>query len=35
MKRYRTDKPASEADTFAAVQDVYRRLTGMEPPPRG
>jgi DNA ligase-1 len=34
VKRYRTDKPASEADTFAAVQAIYRRATGTEPPPR-
>ena len=34
VKRYRPDKPASEADTFEAVQAVYRRATGAEPPPR-
>ena len=34
VKRYRADKPASEADTFAAVQGIYRRATGTEPPPR-
>ena len=30
IKRYRTDKNASEADTIAAVRDIYRRLTGVE-----
>jgi DNA ligase-1 len=34
VKRYRPEKPASEADTFAMVQDTYRQLTGAEPPPR-
>jgi len=34
VKRYRSDKPSSEADTFAAVQAIYRRATGTEPPPR-
>jgi DNA ligase-1 len=28
IKRYRTDKNASEADTIAAVRDIYRRITG-------
>jgi DNA ligase-1 len=32
VKRYRTDKTAAEADTFATVQDIYRRTTGREPP---
>jgi DNA ligase-1 len=32
VKRYRTDKPASEADTIEAVRDVYCRMTGLEPP---
>jgi DNA ligase-1 len=30
IKRYRTDKTAAEADTIAAVQEIYRR-TGVEP----
>src|SRR5262245_16493689 len=34
VKRHRPDKPASEADTFAAVQQIYRETTGLEPPPR-
>ncbi len=34
VKRYRTDKTPDEADTFAAVQQVYRAATGKEPPPR-
>jgi len=34
VKRYRAEKPASEADTFATVQDTYRQLTGTEPPSR-
>jgi ATP-dependent DNA ligase I len=28
IKRYRTDKTAAETDTIAAVQEIYRRLTG-------
>jgi DNA ligase-1 len=32
VKRYRTDKPASEADTLAAVQAIYTQTTGREPP---
>lgn len=32
VKGYRHDKPAAEADTLAAVQDIYRRSTGHEPP---
>jgi DNA ligase-1 len=32
VKRYRTDKTAAEADTFATIQDIYRRTTGREPP---
>jgi DNA ligase-1 len=32
VKRYRDDKRAEDADTFAAVQAIYRDLTG-EPPP--
>ena len=34
VKRYRTDKPAEEADTFAAVQGIYERATGEDPPAR-
>jgi DNA ligase-1 len=30
IKRYRTDKTAAEADTIAAVRDIYRRLIGAE-----
>jgi DNA ligase-1 len=32
VKRYRSDKTAAEADTFATVQAIYRRTTGREPP---
>jgi DNA ligase-1 len=32
VKRYRTDKAAVEADTIDAVREVYRRMTGLEPP---
>jgi DNA ligase-1 len=34
VKRYRTDKAAAEADTFAAVQRLYARGTGLAPPVR-
>jgi DNA ligase-1 len=34
VKRYRPDKSAAEADTFASVQSIYTRMTGLEPPPR-
>jgi DNA ligase-1 len=34
VKRYRTDKPASEADTFATIQAIYRQTAGQEPPVR-
>ena len=30
IKRYRTDKTAAEADTIAAVQQIYSRATGLE-----
>jgi DNA ligase-1 len=30
IKRYRTDKTAAEADTIEAVQQIYRRMTGIE-----
>jgi DNA ligase-1 len=33
VKSYRQDKRASEADTIATVQDIYRRSTGRELPP--
>jgi len=32
VKRYRSDKAAADADTFASVQAIYRQTTG-EPPP--
>ena len=32
VKRYRSDKTAAEADTFATIQAIYRQTTG-EPPP--
>jgi DNA ligase-1 len=32
VKRYRPDKPAAEADTFATVQELFRRSVGKEPP---
>jgi DNA ligase-1 len=34
VKRYRTDKGPGEADTFATIQSLYRRTTGLEPPVR-
>jgi DNA ligase-1 len=34
VRRYRSDKRADEADTFATIQDLYRRATGLEPPVR-
>jgi DNA ligase-1 len=30
IKRYRTDKTAAEADTIATVQQIYRRMTGLD-----
>ncbi len=33
VKRYRADKTAAEADTFATVQKIYEEMTGREPPP--
>jgi DNA ligase-1 len=30
IKRYRTDKTAAEADTIETVQEIYRRMTGLE-----
>lgn len=32
VKGYRPDKPASEADTLAAVQEIYAATTGKAPP---
>jgi DNA ligase-1 len=34
VKRYRTDKQASDADTFATIQAIYRQTAGQEPPVR-
>jgi DNA ligase-1 len=34
VKGYRPDKSSADADTFSTVQDIYRRLTGLEPPAR-
>jgi DNA ligase-1 len=34
VKRYRTDKSWAEADTFKAVQTIYKQQTGLEPPVR-
>jgi DNA ligase-1 len=34
VKGYRPDKPASEADTFATIQQIYKEMTGLEPPAR-
>ena len=34
VKRYRDDKAAAEADTFATVQSIYQQMTGEPPPPR-
>jgi DNA ligase-1 len=31
--RYRDDKTTAGADTFEAVRELYRKTTGMEPPP--
>jgi DNA ligase-1 len=31
VKRYRTDKTAAEADTIGSVQEIYRRMTGLDP----
>jgi len=35
VKGYRPDKTAAEADTLAALQEIWRVQTGLEPPPRG
>jgi DNA ligase-1 len=34
VKRHRPDKMSAEADTFSAVQQIYREMTGIDPPPR-
>ncbi len=34
VKRYRIDKTAGQADTFATIQSLYARATGLEPPVR-
>ena len=34
VKRYRTDKTAAEADTFATIQSIYQQTTGQPPPVR-
>jgi DNA ligase-1 len=34
VKRYRTDKTAAEADTFATIQRLYFEATGLEAPGR-
>ncbi len=33
VKAYRPDKSAAEADTLATLQEIWRRQTGLEPPP--
>jgi DNA ligase-1 len=35
VKGYRPDRGAVDADTFTAVQEAYRQLTGEEPPRAG
>ena len=32
VKRYRPDKSAAEADTFATIQEIYQQTTGLTPP---
>ncbi len=34
VKRHRADKPASEADSFTALQILYRQTTGLDAPVR-
>jgi DNA ligase-1 len=34
VKRYRPDKSAGEADTFATIQAIYQQTTGLAPPVR-
>jgi DNA ligase-1 len=33
VKRYRSDKPASETDTIETVRRIFVQTTGMELPP--
>jgi DNA ligase 1 len=33
VKAHRPDKDAADADTIGTVREIYRRLTGSEPPP--
>jgi DNA ligase-1 len=34
VKRYRTDKMATEADTYQSIRLLYRQMTGVEAPER-
>jgi DNA ligase-1 len=34
VKRYRQDKTAATADTFATLQSIYQQMTGLDPPAR-
>ena len=34
VKRYRSDKTAADADTFATIQRIYQQTTGLPPPVR-
>jgi len=34
VKRYRSDKTAADADTFATIQTIYQQMTGQPPPGR-
>jgi DNA ligase 1 len=34
VKRYRSDKTAGDADTFATIQTIYQQTTGLPPPIR-
>ncbi len=34
VKRYRDDKTAADADTFATIRSIYQRTTGLPPPAR-
>jgi DNA ligase 1 len=33
VKGYRPDKTAAEADTLSTLRQIWRRQTGLEPPP--
>jgi DNA ligase-1 len=33
VKGYRPDKSAADADTLATLQEIWRRQTGLAPPP--